>query len=1010
MPQKIEIPNFLLEKLADARFDYVALQAVKDFQEWFTDSKMPFFPDYTDHGINHLQDVLSTAANLIPIHSQEYFTSADATVLIMAVLFHDSALHLSEEGFFELIQGDYSKNFINTFDKQTWRQTWQEYLFNARRWDENKLIDVFGSTKTGEPLAQVRDPFSDWNNLTKHDYRFIGEFIRQHHPRIAHEMVMFGVPGNSSIAFSVNPELPKAWRDLIGLVARSHGLPLRTCVDYLGTNPTWGVDAKHEYQGIHAVYLMALLRIADYVQIQANRSSELTFFYKKVPSRVSILEHKVHKSIINITNRTLDPESLRIDANPEEVAVFLRLKEWLSGIQYELDASWAVFGEVYGRLDGLKNLGLMFRRIRSNLDNVQAFAETVGYVPERIHFEASRAELLPLLLSPLYGDDPTYGVRELVQNSVDAVQELEQFIKDNPNYNSAIRYAQEADVIVHLSKIDDDGLAVMTISDRGIGMTEETIRNFFLKAGASYRRSNYWRNNFELNDSEGNNNSKIIRSGRFGVGGLATFLIGKEIEVQTRHITAQEGYSFKTTLDTRLIEMNRHFNLPIGTCIKIKIDSIGYEKLLKNTYFNDRPNYWDWYRFDFPKVLRQYTDLQEEEHHSYAEYFINPLSLNGTWRKLNSTLPYDIYWTFDKAPALTCNGLFISDDPQIKRFPNEILERGDGIILDLVKLPNIAIIDCNGTAPINLKRSSYTTPHVPFGAEIIEDFLTEMLAWLFFNGPTSVNNPESSKIRFNHWLSEPASNSFIANSKGYAIKLAILLQHLELRHSISAIAGMELKIINDDTYLSIGGKGSPNGSGSFVNINIINPSGKSEIPGYNTNATHKYNRRILYSFSHERPEETKGISFPTENIETKEDFIFAPFGGQKFTLSSLGNSLSDSSLPIQEKQEGPWLFQINKSACPTPGFEIIKFPDIPNRGEWKLVDQLSILNEYFYPEGTYIKATSQPWLLDRLWKKYFGLKWIPYAIQDRVNMFPETAKTFARKYPHLLSAEFQEIL
>lgn len=1019
MARKIAIPAFLEEKLKEAKYHHVVLQTINHFQEWFIDSKMPFFPDYTDHGIEHLQDVLITSTNLIPPTSQDYFTPADAVVLVMAVLFHDSALHLSEAGFQELIQGNYSNNCTQIFDKHNWQQTWKDFLFNARRWDDNKLIDVFGSTKNGEPLAQVRDPFNDWDNLTKSDYRLVGEFIRQHHPRIAHEMILFGVPGNNGIAFSVNNDLPKAWRDLIGLVARSHGLPLRACVDYLSTNASWGVDAKHEYQDIHAVYIMALLRIGDYVQIQRNRSSELIFSYKKIPSRVSTLEHKVHESVVNITNRTLDPESLRIDANPEEVAVFLRLKEWLAGIQYELDASWAVFGEVYGRLDGLKNLGLTFRRIRSNLDNTLSFAENVSYVPERIHFEASRAELLSLLLSPLYGDDPTYGVRELIQNSVDAVQEFEQFIKDNLNYSNSLRLEQEADVLIHLSIPDSTGLATMTVSDRGIGMTIETIQNYFLKAGASYRRSNYWRNNFETNDAEGRNNSKVMRSGRFGVGGLAAFLIGKEIEVQTRHITAAEGYTFKTTLNNSLIEVYRIKNLPIGTSIRISVDSDEYKKLLTNTYFDDRPNYWDWYRFSTPTVIREFTNLENIHHRIDSEQHINPLGLNSPWRKLDISLPYDVYWTFNQAPALTCNGIFINDDSPIKRFPNELLERGDGIILDMVQLPNVAIVDYNGKAPINLKRNSYTSPYTPFGAELLESIISEMLTWIFFHGPTSTNNIEVSKVEFNNILYKYAAGSLIANSSGYALKLAILLQDLELTHSINCLPGMELKILQENVYVSTGNVGSPNGSGHFVNIGVStkkpdsnkNENDNNKILGYKTHAEAKYRRRMLYNFLYNNPSPPKSIELPKDlPSEPKKDSLLNWFGIPKVNMGSLRASLSDESLPIQEKEDGPWLTQVNKSTCPSPGYEIIRLPSVPKRGDWKLVNQVAVLDEYFYPEGTFIRATSQPWLLDRLWNKYFGLKWIPYSLQERLTTFPQTARTLATKYPHLVPDEVRTLI
>jgi molecular chaperone HtpG len=99
------------------------------------------------------------------------------------------------------------------------------------------------------------------------------------------------------------------------------------------------------------------------------------------------------------------------------------VKDWLRGIQQELDQSWAVLGEVYGRYGCLRDFGLTIRRIRSNLDDEQGFATSVDYVPELMRLMVSKGELLALLLEPLYGQRPEVGIRELVQNAVDAVRE-----------------------------------------------------------------------------------------------------------------------------------------------------------------------------------------------------------------------------------------------------------------------------------------------------------------------------------------------------------------------------------------------------------------------------------------------------------------------------------------------------------------------------------------------------------------------------------------------------------
>jgi hypothetical protein len=55
------------------------------------------------------------------------------------------------------------------------------------------------------------------------DRVLIGEFIRRHHARLAHEIALVGVPGPTGNAIQLNA-LPPDLADLAGLIARSHGL------------------------------------------------------------------------------------------------------------------------------------------------------------------------------------------------------------------------------------------------------------------------------------------------------------------------------------------------------------------------------------------------------------------------------------------------------------------------------------------------------------------------------------------------------------------------------------------------------------------------------------------------------------------------------------------------------------------------------------------------------------------------------------------------------------------
>lgn len=539
LPPKLET---LLKR--DSLLHGSVLLALAEFGPWIERSGTPFFPEYTDHGATHIAEVLQTASSLVRDEAWPIFTASDAALLSLATLLHDSAMHLNEDGFLSLVGGAYPAPVLP--GDQPWPDMWAEFLSQAAKFDGRTLTRVFGST---EPIHRPAVDPSKWEFR---DRLLIGEFLRRHHSQLAHEIASYGVPGPVSNKIRLK-NLPSDLGMLAGLIARSHGVRLRDCLKHLSST-----DLR-EYKGVHAVFLMALLRVSDYIQIHQERAPSQLLQVKKLRSPFSEAEWKAHHAILDIRNTHNDPEAIFVHAAPGEVGIYLKLRRLLQGLQAELDSCWAVLGEVYGRFGALADLGLVIRRVRSNLDEESAFAASVTYVPCEAKFDAAGADLLKLLIQPLYGDIPEVGIRELMQNAVDACLELDDYIA-NTATSDLERPDQSADVVITLEN-NADGSRYVTVVDRGIGMTPEIVRDYFLKAGASFRRSDTWRRQHESDTG----NSRILRSGRFGVGALAVFLLGDEVEVSTRHVSASKGKGvhFNATLDTDEIQLN-HCERPIG--------------------------------------------------------------------------------------------------------------------------------------------------------------------------------------------------------------------------------------------------------------------------------------------------------------------------------------------------------------------------------------------------------------------------------------------------------------
>ncbi|WP_158850103.1 ATP-binding protein [Algibacter sp. L1A34] len=716
---KINIPQKFDEKLSG---DYRAFidGTISNFSSIIQDNKLEFFQEFTDHGIEHIEDVLNTACGLISDETFEHINEKDIAVLVMAVILHDVGMHISVEGFVKIFSKEYDDYRISFFDKNTWEEKWNEFLYEAKRFNDEQLLDIFGNSN-----VVIDQP--DFDNLDDQSRKLIGEFLRRHHARLSHEIAIGGFPtsiGTSNI--KTNTKIDNEIIDLCGLVARSHGMNLRNSFDYLKDKheDTWKVPFD-----IKVVFLMVVLRIADYIQIHSERANPILVKTKRFSSPISKKEWKKHDSIKDISIKTADPERIFVKAKPENSLIFLELRKLFDDIQYEFDISWAILGEVYGKDEELKNLKIKFRRLTSNLDNIEKFEKTVDYIPQKIRFDAD-PELLKLLIGPLYGEDPKYGVRELLQNSVDAVKERA-FVDSTHT---------EQEIIVSLEQpVKNSNEYWLTIKDNGIGMTKETIINFFFRAGASFRNSMLWKKSF-IEKSE----VKIEKTGRFGVGVLAAFLLGDEFELHTKHHNDKIGYHCKASLSTKQVELIKQ-DCEEGTFIKIKLSQkINYEFLRLIGFYktqNDRYSFFDeknqklswfnWYVMNSPKIIYRIENDELKRIFEFNRVSISSLPeepLKG-WHKLSTDEFKAIHWTIDNRDQdyytyggrweekpnnqLYCNGFKVLRGYKMPDFP--------------WRRPLVSVFDGNAKMPLSLSRDYLLNDRLPFEDKLIEGICRKVI-------------------------------------------------------------------------------------------------------------------------------------------------------------------------------------------------------------------------------------------------------------------------------------------
>lgn len=158
-------------------------------------------------------------------------------------------------------------------------------------------------------------------------------------------------------------------------------------------------------------------------------------------------------------------------------------------------------------------------------------------------------------------------------------------------------------------------------------MTKDVIVNYFLIAGSSYRNNSSWKKSFREKD--------VCRSGRFGVGVLAAFLLGYKIQVETLPMGEEKAYFYQ-------IENNSYGQINIerresrtetlirnggGTRILIEMDSKKANSMVSEipldymavTRLDTQLLWFEWYILDSPKL--HYTiDNKEYENNELTDH------------------------------------------------------------------------------------------------------------------------------------------------------------------------------------------------------------------------------------------------------------------------------------------------------------------------------------------------------------------------------------------------------
>ena len=913
MNNLIQIPDRLLKKInIETNWGAGTISLITNISNYFSLSPK-FFPDYTIHGITHINCVLKLTDELISDDTLKKLTSRDIAVLIAATCIHDIGMFVTEDGLFKLIYTENLNDRIQLIDNLSWAQEWDTYLKKISRYTDQQLIDTFGDS------SPICAPSSDINTMLRKDYLIYGEFLRRQHHRLAHHIALKDFPGTTKRDIFENCGNLSEQRDIIGLIARSHGISIRDTENYIRAN--YGDETKPN--GIPIFYLMAVLRLADYLDAGKHRAPFELEDRQEISTSISKKEWKWNQCI-NIENYSFrdTKDKLIVQAKPETTLDFIKIENWLKQVQHEFDMSWAILAEKYDA----GNFNLTIHRVGSNLLNEEARKIMGKSFLTREAKLTANPNLLKLLIRPLYGEDPSFGVREMIQNSVDACIERQFLEKKRGN----LEYAPKIIVAI------DTKRKTFKITDNGIGMNEEVLIDYYLSAGSSYRESDDWIKDYTINKK-----SQIARSGKFGVGVLSSFLLGESIHVQTRWIDDEIGYDFVFTMEQNGINVIRN-NFEIGTSIEITLSDKTIQALFSTHNYNAK--YWtEWFAFRSP-LIQYYIDGKEVS--KYRTYVPQENEVVKGWINYNSAKFDSFIWQYSTNATFYCNGIAIPSSEK------SYIGQDYGWSM---AIPSLSLIDKTGNLSLNLSRSTI----LEFPDE--SNFIRE--AYKYYIAKLLISNKSAHDYTF-HGFSRQflyKNENYVYSNYGFPASYLLTEKGFSILGepffvSLKNVERIILINFNDDTKIN-----------ELKNLQVKAPvvflqtnTGRASIQAY---------RNIVDSYN---------LLFSLREINYSTKVNLSRFWGERESFEKVKDKIQKGFYKMTEEQNTEAFFcRYDKKDLKS---------SVPFKEEQLDPKIYSIIAEYEIKIDNLLKNNV---MLDVI-EEYLGDDiWIPYKFEDRKKKFPK---------------------
>ncbi|MCJ7791913.1 MAG: ATP-binding protein [Dehalococcoidia bacterium] len=302
--------------------------------------------------------------------------------------------------------------------------------------------------------------------------------------------------------------------------------------------------------------LAVYLRLSDLFDLADNRTPYAIWKYVAPTDPRSVSEWDKHRAIRQVTF-PLYPGNVRhvlVDGSTDDNELYAELEDLGGYCQKELKLGLDILSEMPDSKYYMDIVSLDW----------EIHAE--GFKPVSARFEFDREKMLGFLSHELYEGDKLVFLRELLQNSIDAIRMRHELLRKGEKAPD-LKNVGYIEVFVEDAV---DGSIRIVWTDNGIGMDEKTICSFLAVIGRSYYRSHDFQ---QLKLS-------MDPISEFGIGLLTCFTVSDTMQIVTKR--DQNIFSHSKPLRVQIPSVDRHFRIEEieltntispGTTIELKINS-----------------------------------------------------------------------------------------------------------------------------------------------------------------------------------------------------------------------------------------------------------------------------------------------------------------------------------------------------------------------------------------------------------------------------------------------------